>query len=133
MKYFLFLSLKSRLIIFFYGISKYTLAISMATRLIQQKAKNQHIHFSVSVREVFKTFDTSITQVEITLDFLFISYNQHFFTDQLWTSAHFSEPYVMKRFWWLKSKSSTMFGANGCLATINILICAKMQENSKWL
>lgn len=44
-------------------ISKYTLAISMATRLIQQKAKNQHIHFSVSVREVFKTFDTSITQV----------------------------------------------------------------------
>lgn len=41
----------------------------MATRLIQQKAKNQHIHFSVSVREVFKTFDTSITQVEIKSDF----------------------------------------------------------------
>lgn len=55
------LSLKLELYSF---LSKYTLAVSMATRLIQQKAKNQHIHFSVSVREVFKTFD--ITQVEIT-------------------------------------------------------------------
>lgn len=62
------LSLKLELYSF---LSKYTLAVSMATRLIQQKAKNQHIHFSVSVREVFKTFD--ITQVEITsVFFLYI-------------------------------------------------------------